>query len=100
VHTIRRTLTADWGPSLGSAARQLAAVLVAAYVAGYCLGAAVHRLSATMGAWAGRPHRSPVKPAAIAKPAAAAGPVTIKAAAWLQAGGLSSREIAAILKAA
>jgi hypothetical protein len=53
-----------------------------------------------MGAWASNPHRPPVKPAAIAKPAAAAGPVTIKAAAWLQAGGLSSREIAAILKAA
>lgn len=100
MHTIRQTLTADWGPSLRSTARQLAAVLVAAYVAGYCLGALVHRLSATMGAWASNPHRPPVKPAAIAEPVATAGPVTIKAAAWLQAGGLSSREIAAILQSA
>jgi hypothetical protein len=100
VHTIRQTITADWGPSLESAARQLASVLVAAYVAGYCLGALVHRLSATMGAWAGRPHRSPVKPAAIAEPVATAGPVAIKAAAWLRAGGLSSHEIAAILQTA
>jgi hypothetical protein len=111
VPTIRQTLSTDWGPSLESAARQLAAVLVAAYVAGYCLGALVHRLSATMGAWASRPHRQPVKPAAITQPVttaspvaitqpvATAGPVAINAAAWLQAGGLSSREIAAILQA-
>ena len=94
MHTIRRTLTADWGPSLESAARQLASVLVAAYVVGYCLGAAVHRLSGAMGAWASRPHRSTVKPATAARP------VSIKAAAWLQAGGLSSHEIAAILQSA
>lgn len=95
---IRQTLAADWGPSLESAARQLASVLVAAYVAGYCLGALVHRLSATMGAWASKPHRPPVKPATIAEPVATTGPVTIKAAAWLQAGGLSPREIAEILQ--
>lgn len=87
---IRRTIAADWGPSLESAARQLASVLVAAYVAGYCLGAFVHRLSAALAAWASKPHRSPAKPAA--------GPVTISAAVWLQAGGLSSREIAEILR--
>jgi hypothetical protein len=98
VPTIRQTLAADWGPTLESAARQLASVLVAAYVAGYCLGAAVHRLSATMGTWASKPYRLPVKPAAIAKPVATAGPVTISAAVWLQAGGLSSREIAEILQ--
>ena len=96
MNTIRQTLTADWGPSLESAARQLASVLVAAYVVGYCFGAAVHRLSGAMGAWASRPHRSTVKPAT----ATAAGPVSIKAAAWLQAGGLSSHEIAAILQTA
>ena len=95
--TIRQTLAADWGPPLESAARQLASALVAAYVAGYCLGALVHRLSAALGAWASKPHRSPVKPAAIAKPVATAGPVTISAAVWLQAGGLSSQEIAEIL---
>ena len=92
MNTIRQTLTTDWGPSLESAARQLAAVLVAAYVAGYCLGAFVHRLSDALAAWASRPHRSTVKPAAR--------PVSIKAAAWLQAGGLSSHEIAAILQTA
>lgn len=96
--TIRQTLAADWGPTLESAARQLASVLVAAYVAGYCLGAFVHRLSATMGARASKPHRPTVKPATIAQPVATAGPVTISAAAWLQAGGLSSREIAEILQ--
>jgi len=96
--TIRQTLAADWGPTLESAARQLAAVLVAAYVAGYCLGAFVHRLSATLATWASKPHRSPVRPATIAKPVATAGPVTISAAVWLQAGGLSSCEIAEILQ--
>jgi len=98
VPTIRQILSIDWGPSLESVARQLAAVLVAVYVAGYCLGAAVHRLSSTMGAWASKPHRSPVKPAAIAEPVATTGPVTISAAVWLQAGGLSSHEISAILQ--
>ena len=100
MNTIRQTLAADWGPSLESAVRQLAAVLVAAYVAGYCLGAFVHRLSGAMGAWASKPHRSPTKPATATATATAAGPVSIKAAAWLQAGGLSSREIAAILQSA
>jgi len=100
VPTIRQTLFTDWGPSLESVARQLASALVAAYVAGYCLGAAVHRLNATLGAWASKPHRQPVKPAAIAQPVATAGPIAINAAAWLQAGGLSSREIAAILQSA
>jgi DNA-binding NarL/FixJ family response regulator len=98
MHTIRQTLTADWGPPLESAARQLAAVLVAAYVAGYCLGAFVHRLSAALAAWASKPHRLTVKPATIAEPVASTGPVTISAAVWLQAGGLSSREIAEILQ--
>ena len=92
MNTIRRTLAADWGPPLESAARQLASVLVAAYVVGYCLGDFVHRLSAALAAWASRPHRLTVKPAAR--------PVSIKAAAWLQAGGLSSREIAEILQTA
>lgn len=92
MHTIRQTLTANWGPPLESAARQIAAVLVAAYVAGYCLGAFVHRLSATLAAWASKPHRLTVKPAA--------GPIRVSAAAWLQAGGLSSREIAEILQTA
>jgi len=96
--TIRQILSTDWGPPLESAARQLASVLVAAYVAGYCLGAFVHRLSAALGAWSSKPHRSPVKPAAIAQPVATAGPVSISAAVWLQAGGLSSREIASILQ--
>ena len=92
MHTIRQTLAADWGPSLESAVRQLAAVLVAAYVAGYCLGAFVHRLSGALAAWASKPHRLTVKPDA--------GPISVSAAAWLQAGGLSSREIAEILQTA
>jgi len=95
---IRRTLATGWGPPLESAARQLASVLVAAYVAGYCLGSFMHSLSTTLAAWASKPHRLTVKPATIAEPVASAGPVTISAVVWLQAGGLSSCEIAKILQ--
>ena len=98
--TIRQTLTTDWGPSLESAARQIAAVLVAVYVAGHWLGSAVHRLNAALATWASKPHQ-PANPAPApvsADPVATPGPVSIKAAALLQAGGLSHREIARILQ--
>jgi len=100
--TIRQTLTTDWGPSLESAARQIASVLVAVYVAGHWLGSAVHRLNAALATWASKPHR-PANPASVsasvsADPVATPGPVSIKAAALLQAGGLSQREIASILQ--
>ena len=104
--TIRQTLTTDWGPYLESAARQVAAVLVAVYVAGHWLGSAVHRLNATLATWASKPHRpanpapapAPVSAPVSADPVATPGPVSIKAAAFLQAGGLSQREIASILQ--
>jgi hypothetical protein len=100
VPTIRQTLSTDWGPSLKSAARQIAAVLVAVYVAGHWLGSAVHRLNAALAAWSSKPHR-PVNPAPApvsADPVAKPSPVSINAAALLQAGGLSHREIASILQ--
>jgi hypothetical protein len=98
--TIRQALTTDWGPSLESAARQIATVLVAVYVAGHWLGSAVHRLNAALSAWASKPHRpaNPSPAPASADPVAKPGPVSIKAAALLQAGGLSQREIANILQ--
>jgi DNA-binding NarL/FixJ family response regulator len=100
VPTIRQTLTTNWGPYLESAARQVTAVLVAVYVAGYCLGSFVHRLNAALSAWASRPHRpaNPSPALVSADPVAIPGPVSIKASALLQAGGLSQREIARILQ--
>jgi len=100
--TIRQAFITDWGPSLESAARKIAAVLVAVYVAGHWLGSAVHRSNAALAAWASKPHR-PANPAPApapvsADPVAKPSPVSINAAALLQAGGLSHREIASILQ--
>lgn len=42
------TLSTDWGPAIRTTARSVAPVAVACYVAGYMLGAWVHRNSAAL----------------------------------------------------
>jgi heme A synthase len=45
---------ADWGPAIKTTARAVAAIAVACYVAGYMLGAWVHRTSAALACyWVG-----------------------------------------------
>jgi len=48
-------IKADWGQSIEATIRAIAAVAVVAYVAGYSLGEAVHRLNDWLAAWA-HPH--------------------------------------------
>jgi hypothetical protein len=46
--TLRAALLSDWGPAIKTTARAVAAAAVACYVAGYMLGAWLHRTSAAL----------------------------------------------------
>lgn len=60
--TITATMRADWGPHLESIARQLAPLLVAAYVAGWWLGHLVHGTNDWL---AGKKRPAPAAPDAL-----------------------------------
>lgn len=45
IHTMKRLLTSDWGPTLYLWTAQLAGIIVAVYVAGRMFGEWLHRLN-------------------------------------------------------
>ena len=84
---------ADWGPAIETAARRIAAVLVAIYVAGYVAGTWLHRLNDRLSrayvAFLGLSEPT-VAPVATAEPVAALEPV------WAVCYGLRSELPAAV----
>ena len=60
---MKTILTTDHGPQLHQAARAVAAVLVAIYAAGYCVGEWLHQLNDHLAAALVK--RPPVSPAAL-----------------------------------
>jgi hypothetical protein len=94
----------DWAPYIEAAARAIATAAAFVYTAGYCTGEAIHRLNASLAAWASARHRPTPQPApvivqrqaAVPHRAAIAAP-RVHPAVTLAASGLSQRAIAAKL---
>jgi DNA-binding CsgD family transcriptional regulator len=103
----------DWAPYIEAAARAIATAAAFVYTAGYCTGEAIHRLNASLAAWASARHRLTPEERAMCHEVLASAPVVQRQAAvphraaiaaprvhpavTLAASGLSQRAIAAKL---
>jgi hypothetical protein len=53
---LSRIARADWAPHIEAAVRAIATAAAFVYTAGYCTGEAIHRLNASLAAWASARH--------------------------------------------